>query len=252
MDLFSLEGRTALVTGASSGLGVRLAKALDSAGARVVLVARRRAELEKVAADLHDAVALTADLTDERARTGVLDEIERRFGALDILVNNAGTTAVGPAEDEPLATFQSVLRLNLEVPFAMSQACARLAWAASRELSIINITSVMGSGASRGVPQASYTASKAALDNLTRELANQWARRSIRVNAIAPGWFPSEITMAEMFDDPAGARFIRRNTPMGRAGEPGELDGAVIFLASRASSYVTGHVLTVDGGWSIV
>jgi NAD(P)-dependent dehydrogenase (short-subunit alcohol dehydrogenase family) len=250
--MFRLDGLSALVTGASSGLGRRFAQVLDAAGARVALVARRRDRLEKLAAELTDAVVICADLSADEGVTQVLAQASDQLGQVDILVNNAGITTAVPAEDEAPELMRQSLHLNVEVPFQLSRGCAKLAWSASRPMSVVNISSILGITASRTIPQASYCASKAALANLTRELANQWARRGIRVNAIAPGWFPSEITAAEMFDKPESVSFIRRNTPMGRPGRTGELDGALLYLASGASSYMTGQILVVDGGWSII
>lgn len=251
-DLFDLHGRTALVTGASSGLGWRFAQVLDNAGVRVALVARRRDRLDELAASLTDAVVVEADLTEADAPASVVREVAEEFGAVDVLVNNAGVSKAVSALDESAEWIRLAMRLNAEVPFQLAQHCARLAIEADRALSVINITSILGITGSRSVPQASYCMSKGALANLTRELANQWARRGVRVNAIAPGWFPSEITSAEMFEKPEGMTFIRRNTPMGRPGRTGELDGALLYLASAASSYVTGQTLLVDGGWSII
>ena len=251
--LFDLRGRTALVTGSSSGLGRRFAQVLDAAGARVALVARRRDRLEELAEKLTDAVVVPADLAAEGAARDVAAQVGEHFGGvIDILVNNAGITQAVPALDESPEWVRRSLLLNVEVPFQLAQECARRALDAKRPMSVINITSILGLSGSRSVPQASYCMSKGALSNLTKELANQWARSGIRVNAIAPGWFPTEITAAEMFDKPEGAAFIRRNTPMGRAGQQGELDGALLYLASAASSYMTGQTLTVDGGWSII
>jgi NAD(P)-dependent dehydrogenase (short-subunit alcohol dehydrogenase family) len=250
--LFRLDGRTALVTGASAGLGHRFARVLDAAGARVVLVARRKDRLEDLAAELDDPLVVPADLAAPGVPADVIARVADALGPVDVLVNNVGITTPMPAEAESPELFRASMHLNVDVPFQLAQACARLAWDAQRPLSVINIASVLGLSASRSVPQAAYTASKGALVNLTRELANQWARRSVRVNALAPGWFPSEITSAEMIDKPEGANFIRRNTPMGRAGRTGELDGALLYLAADASSYTTGHVLIVDGGWTII
>ncbi len=250
--LFDLHGRTAIVTGASSGLGRRFAEVLDAAGARVALVARRVDLLERIAETLTDPIVIATDLTADGAAAVAVDHVRDALGPVDVLVNNAGVTKPGPAEAESEEWIRASLRLNAEVPFHLAQQCARAAIAAGRSLSIINITSVLGLSASRSVPQASYCMSKGALVNLTRELANQWARQGIRVNSIAPGWFPSEMTAVEMFDKPEGVAFVRRNTPLGRTGRVGELDGALLYLASDASSYVTGQVVVVDGGWSII
>ena len=167
-----------------------------------------------------------------------------------MLVNNAGITRVIPAEEEPLETFEQVLATNLTGAFLCSQRFGRAMLAAGSG-AIVNVASVLGIVGSGQVPQASYAASKGGLVNLTRELAAQWARKGIRVNALAPAWFPSEMTQ-DMFGDERSLQWIRGRTPMGRAGDPQELVGPLLFLASDAASYVTGQVLAVDGGWTIV
>lgn len=248
-DLFRLDGKVALVTGASSGLGERFARVLHGAGARVVVAARRADRLEALAAELDGAVALPLDVADDAQVAAVVDEVVASLGAIDVLVNNAGISTPMPAEDEPLDHFRQVLEVNLTGLFHVTQRCGRAMLAGGRGGVVVNIASILGLVASAPITQASYAASKGAVVNLTRELAVQWARRGVRVNAIAPGWFPSEMT-AEMFDDESSLTFVRRNAPMARAGEPHELDGSLLFLASEASSYVTGHTLVVDGGWT--
>ena len=247
---FRLDGCRAVVTGASSGLGWRFAQVLDGAGARVAIVARRADRLEELAKELADPVLIVADLTESGSPQQVIETAAAELGGIDVLVNNAGRGDIGPAEDD--TTFRAIVELNLNVPFELAQRCARLSLADSSKLSIVNITSMLGTVASRSMPQASYAASKAGLNHLTRELANQWARSGIRVNAVAPGWFRSEMTAETMIDDPKGAKYIERYTPMGRPGAVNELDGVLLFLASDASSYVTGQVIVVDGGWTIV
>ena len=247
---FDIRGKRAIVTGASSGLGERFARVLDSAGARVAIVARRRHLLEEVAKTLTDPVVIAADLADVSTPLRVVESAYEALGGVDILVNNAGRAVVGPAIDDE--EFRSVVDLNLIAPYEMSRLCAKRTIQDAASLSIINITSILGIVASGSLPQASYAASKAGLAHLTREMAVEWARLQIRVNAIAPGWFRSEMTGDAMFDDPKGAQFVVRNTPMGRAGAVHELDGPLLFLASDASSYVTGQVVVVDGGWRIV
>jgi NAD(P)-dependent dehydrogenase (short-subunit alcohol dehydrogenase family) len=166
------------------------------------------------------------------------------------MVNNAGISAPAPAEEESADAFSSVVDVNLNAVFYCCAAAARLMLKHDGG-SIINVASVLGLGASWRIPQASYTASKGGVVNLTRELGAQWASRGVRVNAIAPGWFPSEMT-EHLFDNERGVRYVERHTPAGRAGYPDELDGALLFLSSRASTYVIGQTIAVDGGWSVV
>ncbi len=247
--LFRLDGRVAVVTGASSGLGDRFARVLHGAGATVVATARRADRLEALGAQLGDRlVPVTADLTLVADRERVIDEAWAVDGRLDVLVNNAGLGTPEPAETESLERFGAAMELNVTAPFHLSQLAARHMLAAGGG-SIVNIASILGMVAASPIKEASYCASKGAVVNLTRQLGCEWGRKGVRVNAIAPGWFPSEMTQEEMFDDEAGQAFIVRNTPMGRAGELAELDGALLFLAGDASTYVTGQVLAVDGGW---
>lgn len=165
-----------------------------------------------------------------------------------MLVNNAGIAYQYPAEDESLEHWSSVIEVNQTAVFHLSQLAGRGMLAQGSGV-VLNVASILGLVASGQIPQISYAASKGAVVNMTRELAVQWARRGIRVNAIAPGWLLSEMTQ-EMFDDEGGRTFIRRNTPMGRPGELAELDGALLYLCSDASSYTTGTILAVDGGWT--
>ncbi len=253
-SLFRIEGRVAVVTGASSGIGSALAEGLARAGARLVLAARRHERMaalaERLRAEGSDVIALPCDVASEADVDRLVAETLARMGRVDLLVNNAGITEVIPAEAEPLATFQRVIATNLTGAFLCSQRFGR-SMLESGGGAIVNVASVLGLVGSGQVPQASYAASKGGLVNLTRELAAQWARRGIRVNALAPAWFPSEMT-EDMFGDEDSLRWIRNRTPMGRAGDPRELVGPLLFLASDAASYVTGQVLAVDGGWTIV
>jgi NAD(P)-dependent dehydrogenase (short-subunit alcohol dehydrogenase family) len=248
---FTLAGRVALVTGASSGLGVRFARVLDAAGARVVLVARRRERLDALAAELAEALVVTCDLSRAEELERPVAEAVSAFGRLDIVVNNAGLSDHGPALEEPAERFSDTLAVNLVAPFVLAQRAARDMYRRGEGGSIVNIASVLGLVGLGRMPLAGYAASKGGLVNLTRELAAQWSRDGIRVNAIAPGWFASEMTQ-ELFAGERGQAFIRHGAPMGRPGEEHELDGALLFLASDASSYVTGQVIPVDGGWSAV
>ena len=247
---FRLDDRVALVTGASSGIGASLSAALAGAGARVVMSARRVERLDELAKSLPGSVAVRCDVADDSDLEALVQTTVEECGRIDILVNNAGISEVQPAEDEPPEVFRQVVAVNLIAPFLLTRLVARH-MLANGGGSVINIASVLGLRGVGQIPQAGYAASKGGLINLTRELAAQWARRSIRVNAIAPAWFPTEMT-DEMFADEGAQRWIRRRTPMGRPGQLDELDGALIYLASDASAYVTGQVLTVDGGWTAV
>ncbi len=253
-ELFSLAGRVALVTGASAGLGVGLAEGLAAAGARVVVAARREDRLKELAARLEAAgsecLAVPCDVADEAAVDALVARSLERFDRVDVLVNNAGITEVVAAEDEPLDAFDRVTAVNLRGLFVCCQRFGRH-MLARESGAIVNVASMLGQVGSGQVPQASYAATKGGVINLTRELAAQWARRGVRVNAIAPGWFASEMT-EEMFGSERSHKWMRNRTPMGRPGREGELLGALLFLASDASTFVTGQTVTVDGGWTIV
>lgn len=249
-ELFSLEGRVALVTGASAGLGARFGQVLARAGAKVVLAARRADRLESLARDLPGAVAMPTDLLDDVAIADLVAKVVDRFGRIDVLVNNAGAVDRGSALELPVEDFRSVLALNLVVPFLLARTVARQMTEGAGG-SIVNVASINGLVASRSWPETAYVASKGGLVTLTRELANQWATHGVRVNAIAPGYFPTEMTR-ELLGDQQGIDSVSRHTPMRRPGRPHELDGALLFLASDASSYMTGQIVVVDGGWTVV
>ena len=249
MDAFRLDGRVALVTGASAGLGARFARVLADAGASLVLVARRADRLAELADDLPDALAVPADLADPEQRAAAVDAALERHGRVDVLVNNAGVSD-GPqrAETEDPADFALAVEVNLTATFHL----CRLVVPGMIERgggSIVNVTSVHGLVASAPNRQAGYVASKTGLVGLTKELACQWATAGVRVNALAPGYFATDLTN-EMIEAESGRTWIERNTPMRRIGAEHELDGALLFLASDASSYVTGQTLAVDGGWT--
>jgi NAD(P)-dependent dehydrogenase (short-subunit alcohol dehydrogenase family) len=253
-ELFDLTGRVAVVTGASSGLGVTFAKGLAVAGAKVVLAARRLDRLEKLALELeemgHQALAVACDVTDEKDVDRLVTATMNHFARLDILVNNAGIGNVAPAEDEKLENFRRVMDVNVTGSFLCTQRCGRVMLKAGKG-SIINVASMLGLVGIGVSPQTSYNTSKAAIINMTREIAIQWARSGIRVNAIAPGWFPTELTEG-LFSDESGKQFVNRRTPLARAGEPEELLGTLLLLASDASSYIIGETIVVDGGWTIM
>jgi NAD(P)-dependent dehydrogenase (short-subunit alcohol dehydrogenase family) len=247
---FRLDGWVAVVTGASSGLGERFARVLHAAGAHVVLSARRADRLAALAAELAMSNVVVCDLTVAADVERLVDAALDVDGRIDVLVNNAGIGTPVPAEDEPVDRFREVLEVNTTLSFAVTQAVGRHMLAAGRG-SVVNIASVLGVVSAGQIPFASYASSKGALISLTRELAAQWGRRGVRVNAIAPSWFESEMT-AEMFADERSMAWVARKTPLGRAGAEHELDGTLLWLASDASSYVTGQVIAVDGGYTAV
>jgi NAD(P)-dependent dehydrogenase (short-subunit alcohol dehydrogenase family) len=247
--LQSLQGRVAIVTGASSGLGARFATVLADAGATVVACGRRVARIEELARTRAAIQPVECDVTDEQDRARLVATALDRFGRVDVCVNNAGIASGGADRQATVEAFRAVLRVNVEALFAVSQAVGE-PMRAQGSGSVINVSSMFSFVASAPGPEAGYVASKSAVNGLTRELAVQWARDGVRVNAIAPGWFPSEMT-AELLADDRSQRWFERNCPMGRPGREHELDGILLFLASDASSYCTGQVITIDGGWTI-
>lgn len=245
-----LDGHVVIITGASSGLGAQLARAIGDAGGTPVLAARRADRLAALIEEIPSADSVTCDVTDETDRERLIDGVIERHGRLDGLINNAGGGATAPALRTSPETFARVLDLNLVAPFALScLAAQRMRDGGGR--SIINIASVLGLRSIGQIPDAAYIASKAGIIGLTRELASQWGRYGIRVNAVAPGFFATEMN-AELGDDPEQfPDFLLSRTPLGRGGRVGELNDAVLFLLGAGSSFVTGTVLSVDGGMAI-
>jgi len=248
MSVFDMSGRVVIVTGASSGLGERFSRVFHAVGGTVVAVARRQARLDALAADLPGLITMVCDVADQVQRENMVRDVIATCGRIDVLVNNAGIGHTVAVEDESVEQFREVLEVNVTAVWHLSKLCGEHMVAQGRG-SVVNIASVLGLVGSAPFKQANYVASKAAVVNLSRELALQWARKGVRVNALCPGWFPSEMT-EPMQGDAGSRRFLERNSPMPRMGEVHELDGAVLFLASDASSYMTGQTLVVDGGWT--
>jgi NAD(P)-dependent dehydrogenase (short-subunit alcohol dehydrogenase family) len=251
--IFDLTGRTAVVTGASSGLGVTFATALADAGASVVVSARRADRIEAVAAEITEgggaAAAVPCDVTDAASVDALMDAAIERFGGLHVVVANAGSVPEGGAVPEkiPSELFAQSVGINLVGTFITCQAAARRMLARGGG-SIITLGSIAGQSGHFTTPTP-YASSKAAIINMTQNLAQRWADRGVRVNAISPGWFPSEMTEA-ILQLPPFREYLERQTPLGRLGDPEELVGALLLLASDAGSYITGANLQVDGGMS--
>lgn len=246
---FDLTGQTALVTGASAGLGERAARVLRAAGANVVLAARRHDRLVALADELGSSLAVRCDVTSGDDLDALVGAAYDRFKTVDVLVNNAGVGQEPPALEEDDKTFAALVAVNLTAPFALSTRLAYRWVADQRGGVILNIGSLLGQVANTSMPSAGYAASKAGLLGLTRDLAAQWGRHNIRVNALAPGFLPSDMT-AGVFASEAGRRMLAKRTLLPRLGRSDDLDGALLFLASEASSFITGQVLSVDGGWT--
>jgi NAD(P)-dependent dehydrogenase (short-subunit alcohol dehydrogenase family) len=247
---WDLSGRVAIVTGASSGFGARFTRVLAAAGASVVAAARRLDRLEKLAEEVPGTVPVRCDVASDADCRHLVDTALERFGRIDVLVNNAGASdAPGRVESQDLDQFRAVVDVNLNAAFVLSSLVGPI-MIGQRSGSVINIGSVHGQVGSSPNNQAAYVASKHGVVGFTRELALQWARHDVRANCIAPGYFETELTSAMFESEQSGLGWITRNTPMRRAGREGELDGALLFLASDASTYCTGQVITVDGGWT--
>jgi NAD(P)-dependent dehydrogenase (short-subunit alcohol dehydrogenase family) len=252
-EIFGLSGHRALVTGASSGLGVEFAEALAAAGADVALVARREARLAEVARLLAPYGVKTAvvpgDLAELAAIPAIVDRCERDLGPIDILVNNAGMHDPARAEKTTLESWSRLVAVNLHAAFRLSQEFARRCFARGAGGRIVNVGSIFAAAASPAPGLASYSASKGAITALSRQLAVEWGPRGITVNTLAPGYFPTELNAAD-FERPAVRERAESFIPLGRLGAAGELRAALLFLVSPAASYVTGSTVFVDGGYT--
>jgi gluconate 5-dehydrogenase len=254
-ELFSLKGKTAVVTGGSRGLGLQMAEALGEQGARVLLTSRKQAELDEACKHLAargiEALAIVSDLGSEAGVSAFAEAALAQLGHADILVNNAGATWGAPAEDYPLDAWDKVMNLNVRSTFLLCQAFGR-GMIARGEGRIVNIASIAGlAGNPPGSMQTiAYNTSKAAVINFTRTLAGEWGRHGITVNAIAPGFFPSKMTKGILAA--VGADTLAQQAPLGRLGGDEDLKGAVVLFASDAGRHITGQVLAVDGGVSAV
>ena len=251
---FDLNGQVAVVTGCSTGLGVQMAKALANQGAKIVAIARRKDKIEAVAKEIADTykvetLAIQCDITDTDRVNAAVDEVLAKFGRIDILINNAGTGAVAPAEDITDDQFYNEINIDMFGSFRIARAVAKKAMIPAKYGRIINIASMYGLVGNKVAPCSPYHAAKGGVVNMTRGLAAEWGKYNINVNAICPGYFYSPLTKETLDSD-----FFQQNAqtmiPLSRYGNEGELDTAAIFLSSPASSYVTGVILPVDGGYT--
>ncbi len=251
-EIFDLKDRVALVTGASSGLGERFAQVLAANGAKVALVARRVDRLDALKKKIEQAgghaIAVEADVLDRAATARAFDAAEKAFGTVTILVNNAGVAHAGRAVELSETQWRRVLSTNLDAVFFCAQEAARRMLAAKQPGAIVNIASVLGFGVAKGV--AAYATAKAGVVQLTKALAIEWTFRGIRVNAIAPGWFVTELNRDYLTSEQGQA--MMRSIPAGRFGQDGDLDGTLLLLSSDAGRYIAGTTIVVDGGQVVV
>jgi gluconate 5-dehydrogenase len=253
-NLFDLTGKVAVITGASSGLGVQMAKALASQGANIAVLARRKEKLENVAEEIRalgvKCLPVQCDVTNSQAIKEAADLIEAEFGKVDILVNNAGSGGVGPAEETSDEIWNHTIDVDLNGVYMVAREFGKI-MIKNNYGRIINIASMYGMVGNMALPSASYHAAKGGVVNLTRALAAEWANHSITVNAICPGYFATELTV-DTLNTESFISYMKANVPVGRYGNVGELDSTVVYLSSDASSYVTGVALPVDGGYTCV
>jgi gluconate 5-dehydrogenase len=254
VNLFDLTGKVAVVTGASSGLGVQFSKALAGQGANLAILARRAEKLEAVKAEIESmgvkCLAVTCDVNDNQQIKDAVAAVVAEYGRIDILVNNAGVAAAAPAQEQSDEDWLRVVNTNLNSVYFMSREVGKV-MVAQKYGKVINLGSIHSNVAMTGMGISGYCATKGAVRMLTKELANEWAQYGITVNAIGPSYFESEMT-ASAVDDPAFAQVLKAYCPMGRLGKPGELDGALLLFASDASSFITGQLLQIDGGWTAI
>lgn len=255
-NYFDLTGQVAVVTGASTGLGVQMAKALANQGANIVCLARRQnlvdANAEMLKAEYGvDAIGISCDITDTDAVEAAVDKVLGKYGRIDILINNAGTGAVAPAEDITDAQFENELKIDLTGTFKMARAIAKKAMIPAGYGRIINIASMYGMVGNKIAPSSPYHAAKGGVVNLTRALAAEWGEKGITVNAICPGYFYTPLTQ-ETLDSDFFQAYAKQAIPESRYGREGELDTTVIYLSSPASTYVTGDIVPVDGGYTCI
>lgn len=252
--LFDLTGKVAVITGASSGLGVQFAKALAKQGANIAVVARRVEKLETVKKEVESlgvkCLAVKCDVAKTDDIKAAVINIKDYFGTIDILVNNAGIGLFGPAESQSDELWENMMSVNLNGVYYFAREVGKI-MIEKNYGKIINVGSIHSTVAMTGLPISAYCTTKGGVEMLTKALANEWAKYNITVNAIGPAYFPSELTN-DMIDDKDFQQVIKTYCPMGRAGRDGELDGAIIYFSSDASSYTTGQLLTIDGGWTII
>ena len=253
-NIFDLTGKVAIVTGASSGLGVEFAMTLAKAGANVAILARRSEKLAEIQKQIKalgaNCMAVKCDMLNTDDIKKAVSEIKKEFGRIDILVNNAGVATAGPSQDHSNEEWERVINTNLTSVFYMSREVGKV-MVKQNYGRIINLGSIHSRVAMPGLPIAAYSASKGGILMLTRALAAEWAPYGITVNAIGPSYFPSEMT-AGVMSDAKFLKAIESLCPMGRPGKPEELDGALLYFASDASSFTTGQLLNIDGGWTAV